>query len=162
MEQWPILAEGAPIGWLRTEQEGLYTRFRGEAVWEQGVLRLWVFGDGTQAYVGVMVPDGAGKVRLNRSFSATDLRGFPEPILSAGPEERTTPMKEEIRTGTEVPEIAEVEEDTLWYAYPDGSLTTFDGRRNLIAFPAGDARIPRGAEGLLRTIDGETYLIFPE
>lgn len=52
--------------------------------------------------------------------------------------------------------------DILWYACPDGTLTTFDGRRNLIAFPAGDVRVPRGAEGTIRMIGGKKYIIFPE
>lgn len=52
------------------------------------------------------------------------------------------------------------EEDILWYSCPDGTLTTFDGKRTLVAFPAEDVRTPRGAEGTLRVIDGKQYIIF--
>ena len=155
MEQWPIVAAGEQIGRLEAEREGLYTRFRGEAEWNGGVLRLWVFGGGTAAALGVMIPDGTGRVRLDKKFSAGEMRGFPSPIQSAGPEQ---PIPQPRPAAP--PESPE--EDILWYSTPDGCLTTFDGRRNLIAFPAGDVRIPRGAEGMLRQIDGKNYIIFPE
>ena len=51
--------------------------------------------------------------------------------------------------------------DVLWYSAPDGVLTTFDGKRMLIAIPADTPNLPRGAETVLREIDGRPYLIFP-
>ena len=48
-----------------------------------------------------------------------------------------------------------------WYSAPDGVLTTFDGKRMLIAIPADTPNLPRGAETVLREIDGRPYLIFP-
>lgn len=56
----------------------------------------------------------------------------------------------------------EMEDDILWYACPDGTLTTFDGVRNLIALPAEEVQVPKGAEGTIRWIDGKKYMIFPE
>lgn len=166
MERWAIMAAGKDIGWLTSEREGLYTRFRGEAAWDGGILRLWVSGGGRQACLGVMVPDGTGRVRLDRKFSAADLRDFPTVIESAGPEPAACAPQPEPEAPALPPEPeAEPEppeDDTLWYACPDGSLTTFDGKRNLIALPAGDVRLPRGAEGVLRRIDGKKYIIFPE
>ena len=44
---------------------------------------------------------------------------------------------------------------------PDGVLTTFDGKRMLVAIPADTPNLPRGAETVLREIDGRPYLIFP-
>ena len=38
MERWAIMAAGKDIGWLTSEREGLYTRFRGEAAWDGGIL----------------------------------------------------------------------------------------------------------------------------
>jgi len=52
------------------------------------------------------------------------------------------------------------EDDILWYSCPDGTLTTFDGKRMLIALPAEDVHTPRGAEDTVRWIDGKEYIIF--
>lgn len=54
----------------------------------------------------------------------------------------------------------EDEEDILWFSCPDGTLTTFDGKRSLIAFPADSVHTPRGAEGTVRIIEGKQYIIF--
>lgn len=51
--------------------------------------------------------------------------------------------------------------DTLWFTTPDGALTTFDGRRSLVALPAGDLRLPPWANGVERIINGRKYVVFP-
>ena len=59
------------------------------------------------------------------------------------------------------PQGAEEGLDVLWYSAPDGVLTTFDGKRTVIAIPADAPNLPRGAQAVLREIDGRPYLIFP-
>ena len=51
--------------------------------------------------------------------------------------------------------------DVLWFSAPDGTLSTFDGHRSLIAIPADTPQRPRGADGLRREINGRQYLVFP-
>ena len=51
-------------------------------------------------------------------------------------------------------------EDVYWYASPDGALVSFDGAENLIALPAGDARIPAGGGGWPKTIEGRDYVVY--
>ena len=51
----------------------------------------------------------------------------------------------------------------MWYRlkYTDGTLSAYDGRRLLVALPAENARVPRGAESALRYIAGREYIVFP-
>ena len=49
-----------------------------------------------------------------------------------------------------------------WFAAPDGALVCFDGTRSLAALPLGDERIPEGAQGEPRVIEGREYLVFRE
>lgn len=51
-------------------------------------------------------------------------------------------------------------EDLLWFSTPEGKLMAFDGEKSLIALPVGDIRLPQGAEGELREIEGKKHLIF--
>lgn len=96
----------------------------------------------------------------------------PLPQPPAAPEEPECPEPAPIPTPTPTPTPApecpapppvlpaEPDTDVLWYSCPDGTLTTFDGRRTLIALPAEDVHTPRGAEGTVRWIDGKEYIIF--
>ena len=59
------------------------------------------------------------------------------------------------------PQCADDGLDVLRYSAPDGVLTTFDGKRTVIAIPADAPNLPRGAQAVLREIDGRPYLIFP-
>ena len=58
------------------------------------------------------------------------------------------------------PEPSADAEGLSWYSSPDGALVCFDGVRNLIALPVGDARIPEGIEGERRTVEGKDYLVY--
>ena len=53
------------------------------------------------------------------------------------------------------------EDDRLWYASPDGTLSSFDGERLLVALPAADPRVPAWAGDLVRVINGRKYVVFP-
>lgn len=79
----------------------------------------------------------------------------------AGAAHGAAPEETETEPPRELPQ--EVPEDTealSWYSSPDGALVCFDGVRNLIALPVGDARIPEGVEGERRTVEGRDYLVY--
>ena len=46
-------------------------------------------------------------------------------------------------------------------ASPDGTLSSFDGERLLVALPAADPRVPAWAGDLVRVINGRKYVVFP-
>ncbi len=50
--------------------------------------------------------------------------------------------------------------ELLWFSAPDGSLSAFDGERMLVALPADNPRVPKGAERVVRNIDGREYIVF--
>lgn len=180
MESYPIRMYGRQTGTVEVYREGMYTVFRATAECGDEMIRLWVYGEGSPGYLGVMVPDGLGCATLTRRLSKSAMCGFPNPITYAGAEEpcamdceccacemREEPISPEPEC-EEAPAVdgeealRVIENDILWYACPDGTLTTFDGVRNLIALPAERAQVPKGAEGAIRYIDGKKYMIFPE
>lgn len=80
----------------------------------------------------------------------------PKPPVPPAPTEPDCP-----ETCIQPPVIPQTpEDDILWYSCPDGTLTAFDGKRNLIALPAEGVHTPRGAERTVRWIDGKEYIIF--
>ena len=89
----------------------------------------------------------------------------PEPVCEAlaevPSEPEAVPAFSEAPAPEQPPAPQPVEPDLCWYASPDGALVCFDGRQNLIALPEGDPRIPAGAAGERRNVDGRDYLVFP-
>ena len=160
MPDYPILQQNKPIGTLTVTQEGLFTVFSARAKTDADRLRLAVCGERSRAYLGLMLPDGSGWLTLRRRLKRARL---PEPILFAADEtwdipDAPAPAKDPAQAQTSAPGNGL---DVLWYSAPDGVLTTFDGKRMLIAIPADTPNLPRGAETVLREIDGRPYLIFP-
>ena len=90
------------------------------------------------------------------------LLGTPVPKTPAETRVPKTPAETPIpKTPVETPST-EGECETLWFSAPDGTLSTFDGERLLIALPADNAiTIPKGAEGAIRNINGREYIVFP-
>ena len=132
MPDYPILQQNKPIGTLTVTQAGLFTVFSARAKAD------------------------ADRTRLERAR-------LPDPILFAADETWDIP---DAPAGAPAPPQAQKSApddglDVLWYSAPDGVLTTFDGKRMLIAIPADTPNLPRGAETVLREIDGRPYLIFP-
>lgn len=158
MDSYPITIDGQERGRLRVYQRGLFTVFDADAE-DTGVpVRLAVYGAGRWGALGVMVPDGKGRVRLTRSLSRAAMRGFPAKIDYAAPlgsEKRAEPAPEPKK------EQPAGDGDTLWYEFPDGSLSSFDGKRLLVALPADSPRVPPGAENVVREINGRKYVVFP-
>ena len=72
----PILYANKPVGTLSIEQDGLYTVYTGAcAVPELRSLRLSVYGEDSEAYLGLMVPDGEGVLSLRKRLRGA--RGDP-------------------------------------------------------------------------------------
>lgn len=164
-ESWPVMFGGREIGSLRAHERGAMTVFEAEAADPGGVLRLSVYGGGREGYLGVMSPAGDGRVALRRSLSRAALRGFPERIEYAAPSGEAAPAPKPEKPAPEPfsePEPEpEPEDGLIWYSSPDGTLSTHDGRRLLVALPADDARVPAWAGDVVRYINGRKYVVFP-
>ena len=145
MPDYPILQQNKPIGTLTVTQAGLFTVFSARAKADADRLRLAVCGEQARAYLGLMLPDGSGWLTLRKRLTRL------EPDAPARAPAPPQAQKSAPDDGL----------DVLWYSAPDGVLTTFDGKRMLIAIPADTPNLPRGAETVLREIDGRPYLIFP-
>lgn len=139
----PIIIDGKSCGELKIGREGAYMMLRGHASWSGDMVRLWLYGEGEPAYLGVLQPDGS----VRRRYSLSEFSRLPRPIQYCA----------------DRPKAAEPasEEDVLWVRRPDGSLVHRDGQRGYIAFPAEGIRLPRGVKVPLREIEGETYVLFP-
>lgn len=162
---YPILYENKPIGTLKTAQEGLMTVFTAQCTAVCGdMLRLAVYGETDKAYLGLMLPGADGNLHLHKRLTRLERSRLPEPILFAAdvsweiPEAPSAAPPEPLE-----PVLLEQDStlDVLWFSAPDGTLSTFDGKRSLIAIPADAPQLPRGADGLLREINGRQYLVFP-
>ena len=138
MPDYPILQQNKPIGTLTVTQAGLFTVFSARAKADADRLRLAVCGEQARA----RLPDPI-------LFAADETWDIPDaPARAPAPPQAQKSAPDD---GL----------DVLWYSAPDGVLTTFDGKRMLIAIPADTPNLPRGAETVLREIDGRPYLIFP-
>lgn len=166
--KYPILHENKPIGALETAQEGLMTVFTAQCTAVCGdMLRLAVYGETDRAYLGLMLPGEDGRLHLRKRLSRLERQRLPSPILFAAdisweiPE--ALPGEQKVKPEQSKPVQPETDEtlDVLWFSTPDGMLTTFDGKRSLIAIPADTPQLPRGADGLMREINGRQYLVFP-
>lgn len=164
---YPVLFEGRECGSLRVYERGAMTVFEAEASDPGGVVRLSVYGGGREGYLGVMSPAGEGRIALRRSLSRSALRGFPERIEYAAPAgaapsvPEPEPEKPAAEPKPEPEPETEPEDGLIWYSSPDGTLSTHDGRRLLVALPADDARVPAWAGDVVRYINGRKYVVFP-
>lgn len=103
---------------------------------------------------------GSGALTLQKRLTRLECARLPQEILFAADEAWDIPYEPEPEPEPE-PQGADDGLDVLWYSAPDGVLTTFDGKRTVIAIPADAPNLPRGAQAVLREIDGRPYLIFP-
>ena len=162
MSEYPILQQNKPIGTLRVTREGLHTVFSARAKTDAPRLRLAVCGARSRAYLGLMLTDGSGALTLQKRLTRLECARLPQEILFAADEAGDIPSEPEHEHEPEPePQAADDGLDVLWYSAPDGVLTTFDGKRTVIAIPADAPNLPRGAQAVLREIDGRPYLIFP-
>jgi hypothetical protein len=148
MSEYPIMLEGTRAGTLKVEQKGLLTVFDASVPDTGEMLRLSVYGEDGEGYLGVMRPEN-GVLRLVRRFSRAAMAQFPRVIDYAAPAgaEFTAGVpargEEEPQQRQESGETAE-ECETVWFSAPDGSLSSFDGKRLLIALPTDNVSMPKG------------------
>ena len=143
--QYPIIHDGRRIGVLETRREGAYTRFEARCVFLPGVRRLFLYGGGRSAPLGIPQPEG-GALVLRRRFSRAAMRAFPAPIEYAG-------FKEKTQTAAP-PEALRAEKKT---ADAEPLYLTEEGVRYL-ALPCALRRSVPGAR--VREIGEESYLLF--
>ncbi len=151
MEKLPIVIDGVTAGSLELRREGAYMLCRGQVRWSGDVVRLWLYGEGTPSYLGVLLPEENGMARIRKKFSMSDYAKLPHPLAYCATESSQKQGRAD----------QSAEEAVYWYARSDGTLTRKEGGRCLVAFPAQGVRLPRGGEFLLRVIDGKQYVIFP-
>ena len=162
---YPVIIDSAVCGKLRVEKEGAYTRFSLCCPMTEKVIRLSVYGEGREGYLGVPLPK-EGKLCLDKRFSPSAMRGFPEKIDRCGlagekqeePEENVPEMTR-CEEAEAYPDEAQ-EDGPFWYASTDGALVSRDGDSEMVALPVGDERVPDNIPGQPRIIEGKEYLVY--
>lgn len=163
----PILYENKPVGALTAEQDGLYTVYTAACtIPGADRLRLSVYGEDREAYLGLMLPDGTGRLTLRKRLTRLERERLPAPALFAAEEHAVFPELAATAQAEppEPPETIPVPGagDVFWHAGPDGTLYAVDGAQGWIAIPEARANVPPEARRLLREIDGGKYLVFPQ
>ena len=156
----PILYANKPVGTLSIEQDGLYTVYTGTcAVPELRSLRLSVYGENKETYLGLMLPDGEGNLRVRKRLTRLERSRLPDEPLFAAEEHADIP-EQKAEADTQ-PEDMPADDDVLWHAGADGTLYAVQGERAWLAIPEAHADLPPEARSLLREIGGGRYLVFP-
>ncbi len=81
--KYPIIVDGAPLGALEVKKNGARTQFAARCRMVEGLLRISVYGEGKEGYLGVMAPE-SGELTLTRTLSPLDMRAFPGRIEGVG------------------------------------------------------------------------------
>ena len=165
---YPIIIHGEKCGELSVTKEGSYTRFHAKCPLRAEVIRLCIYGEGREGYLGVPLP-GGDMLILDKRFSPSSMKLFPGKIegctlagespvktLAQMPQEVPAAQAEEV----EEQEAAKEEKPTLWYATTDGALVSKDGEVEMVALPPEDERVPRDFPGQPREIEGKEYLVY--
>ena len=169
-ESYPIILSGQDPGSLRVLRRGLYTEFTAVCPDPGTIVRLSVYGEGREGYLGVMEPSD-GMLRLTRRLSRRAMEGFPARIDYAAPAGQDpapldapakTPDETPERTGTDEGSLRPDEPDTdlLWFQAGDGSLVTLWEGRQYRAIPMAAWGLPLEHAVERRTIDGVEYAVF--
>jgi len=80
---YPIIFDGVTSGEISVMREGLFWIFDAKCLMQNDIVRLSVFGDGQEGYLGVMEPCG-DILMLKKRLSRTAMRDFPQIITHAG------------------------------------------------------------------------------
>ena len=142
--EYPIYIDGEKCGVLTVTQEGLRTRFAAQCDKHHGIVRVFIYGEGRSAYLGVLCPDGES-MALSKAFTKNEMSRFPRKIEYAS--------NAEIRK-----EAPQEKKDTKWIMSTCGCLVCFEGGVKYVAIPADGKRLEK--TGLVRHIDGGDYLVF--
>ena len=144
-EEYPIIINGKQQGKLRLYKQGNKTVFDAFCPYLSGLIRLSVFGEEGEGYLGVMQP-GNGGMHLRRMLSMAEMRAFPGQIEYAG-------IKGSKPRNTETPE-------TTWTRDQLGILHAQEKEELLCAIPSRLGIAYSGDELPARNIEGETYRVF--
>ena len=158
--EYPFIIDGERRGRLSVEQDGLFTVLEIWAELSGKLLRASVYGQGKEAYLGIMEPKGQG-MYLRRRFSRREMEKLPDCIEYAGEAglaARDTPDEKPPSISPFIHSQNTDEEDFLWYRKADGTLTAFDGESSIVAIPSRLRHVPDGA--VLRIIEGQEYMLF--
>lgn len=79
---YPIILDGSEKGTVTVNREGLFWHFEAKCEMRDELLRLSVYGGGSEGYLGVLEPLN-GELRLTKMLSKNSLAGFPETISYA-------------------------------------------------------------------------------
>ena len=162
---YPVIIRGEKCGELSVTKEGAYTRFFAQCDKCAEVIRICVYGEGKEGYLGVPVPKGE-KLVLDNRLSPSSMKHFPEriegctlsgqaPIEKDEEKNEAEPMEESVQA-----EASEEEGSRLWYATTDGALVSRDGETEMVALPPDDERVPKNFPGQPRIIEGKEYLVY--
>lgn len=80
---YPIIFDDMTVGEIAITREGLFWTFAAKCEMRDEIVRLSVFGDGEEGYLGVMEPDG-DMLKLTKKLSRTALNSFPKTISHGG------------------------------------------------------------------------------
>lgn len=80
---YPIILDGETTGELTVSREGLFWCFEARSEGRGELVRLSVYGEGQEGYLGIMEPFGE-MLRLTKKLSRAALRDFPSRISHAG------------------------------------------------------------------------------
>lgn len=163
--EYPLYIRGQRRGELSVERDGLFTALEIWAESMEGMLRVSVYGEGREGYLGILQPR-CGKLWLRKKLSRREMAALPEKIeyaaeaglkrpgeAAAAPE---PPAKE--KPTASPASHAEQEDELLWFTRPDGTLRAFDGKHTIVAIPAKLRREIPGA--VLKRIGGREYMLF--
>ncbi|NCB73796.1 MAG: hypothetical protein EOM51_03505 [Clostridia bacterium] len=80
---YPIILDGETVGELTVSREGLFWGFDAKCEMRGEIVRLSVYGNGMEAYLGIMEPIG-DMLCLTKKLSRSALAAFPAKISHAG------------------------------------------------------------------------------
>lgn len=131
---YPIILDGETVGELTVTREGLFWSFEAKCEKRNEIVRLSVYGDGKEGYLGIMEPFG-DMMKLNRKLSRSALREFPEKISHAG-------QKDELEYI--VPEVPETKHELIEAPKNSGEfpLTFFNKAYTESSAPLEDDKPP--------------------
>ena len=170
---YPILIGGERAGTLRESKSGLYTLFEASLPEDPGgLVRLYVHGGGSSAYLGLLTPGGGG-LALRRRLSALERRALPAaiafasdaPEASAAPESSDAPTPSDTSgddAGKALP--SPVQDEAGLHNVSSPPQTTLSACPWPAPTPEGDGDLLwlRCTDGTLRAFDGVSGLVaFP-
>ena len=153
--EYPVVLGGERAGSIQVRRDGIRYVFEASCPGRSGLVRLSIYGDGREGYLGVMQP-GEGGLVLRRSLSRSELRNFPEKPTHAG--ERG----ERPRQAAPEPKREEAEKVTWWRRDALGLLHAEEDGRSLCAVPRSLRMARLGRELEPRWIEGVEYRIFEQ